>query len=57
MKATVATRFGEPAEVLKLKTLAHPQPPVPGEVMLRAGTGAARFKVDTQTGRHGGINS
>jgi NADPH2:quinone reductase len=35
MKAIVATRFGEPAEVLELKTLAHPQRPGPGEVLVR----------------------
>ena len=35
MKAIVATRFGEPAEVLELKTLPDPQPPGPGEVVVR----------------------
>jgi NADPH:quinone reductase len=35
MKAIVATRFGEPAEVLELKTLPEPQPPGPGEVVVR----------------------
>jgi NADPH2:quinone reductase len=35
MKAIVASRFGEPAEVLELKTLPGPQPPGPGEVLVR----------------------
>jgi NADPH2:quinone reductase len=35
MKGIVATRFGEPAEVLELKTLPNPQPPGPGEVLVR----------------------
>jgi NADPH2:quinone reductase len=35
MKAIVATRFGEPAEVLELKTLPDPRPPSPGEVAVR----------------------
>ena len=35
MKGIVATRFGEPAEVLELKTLPDPQPPDPGEVVVR----------------------
>ncbi|MGF6788358.1 alcohol dehydrogenase catalytic domain-containing protein [Paraburkholderia sp. 35.1] len=35
MKAIVATRFGEPAEVLELKTLPDMQPPGPGEVVVR----------------------
>ena len=35
MKAIVATRFGEPAEVLELKTLPDPQSPGPGEVVVR----------------------
>jgi NADPH2:quinone reductase len=35
MKGIVATRFGEPAEVLELKTLRDPPPPGPGEVMVR----------------------
>jgi NADPH2:quinone reductase len=35
MKAIVASRFGEPAEVLGLKTLPDPQPPGPGEVLVR----------------------
>jgi NADPH:quinone reductase len=35
MKAIVATQFGEPAEVLELKTLPDPQPPGPGEVLVR----------------------
>jgi NADPH2:quinone reductase len=35
MKGIVATRFGEPAEVLELKTLPDPQPPAPGEVVVR----------------------
>jgi NADPH:quinone reductase len=35
MKAIVASRFGEPAEVLELKTLPDPQPPGPGEVLVR----------------------
>ena len=35
MKAVVASRFGEPAEVLELKTLPDPQPPGPGEVLVR----------------------
>ena len=35
MKGIVATRFGEPAEVLALKTLPDPPPPAPGEVVVR----------------------
>jgi len=35
MKSIVATRFGEPDEVLELKTLPDPQPPGPGEVVVR----------------------
>jgi NADPH2:quinone reductase len=35
MKAIVATRFGEPAEVLELKTPPDPQPPGPDEVVVR----------------------
>ena len=35
MKAIVATRFGEPAEVLELKTLPDPPSPGPGEVVVR----------------------
>jgi NADPH2:quinone reductase len=35
MKAIIASRFGEPAEVLELKTLPDPQPPGPGEVVVR----------------------
>ena len=35
MKAIVATRFGEPAEVLALKTLPDPTPPGPEEVVVR----------------------
>ena len=35
MKAIVATRFGEPDEVLELKTLPDPPPPGPGEVVVR----------------------
>lgn len=35
MKAIVATRFGEPAEVLELKTLSEPSLPGPGEVLVR----------------------
>jgi NADPH2:quinone reductase len=35
MKAIVASRFGEPAEALELKTLPDPQPPGPGEVLVR----------------------
>lgn len=35
MKAIVATRFGEPAEVLELKTLPDLQSPGPGEVVIR----------------------
>lgn len=35
MKAIVAARFGEPAEVLELKTLPNPQPPGPDEVVVR----------------------
>lgn len=38
MKAIVATRFGEPAEVLELKTLPDPLPPGPGEVVIRVTT-------------------
>ena len=35
MRAIVASRFGEPAEVLQLKTLPDPPPPGPGEVVVR----------------------
>jgi NADPH:quinone reductase len=35
MKAIVASRFGEPAEVLGLQSLPDPQPPGPGEVLVR----------------------
>jgi NADPH:quinone reductase len=35
MKAIVASRFGEPTEVLELKTLSDPPPPGPGEVLVR----------------------
>jgi len=35
MQAILATRFGEPAEVLELKALPEPQPPGPGEVVVR----------------------
>jgi NADPH2:quinone reductase len=35
MKGIVAIRFGEPTEVLELKTLPDPQPPGPGEVVVR----------------------
>jgi NADPH2:quinone reductase len=35
MKAIVATRFGEPAEVLELKTVPDPQSPAAGEVIVR----------------------
>ena len=35
MKAIVASRFGQPTEVLKLKTLPDPPPPGPGEVVVR----------------------
>jgi NADPH2:quinone reductase len=35
MKAIVASRFGEPAEALELKTLPDPQPSGPGEVLVR----------------------
>jgi NADPH2:quinone reductase len=35
MKAIVASRFGDPAEVLELKTLPDPQSPGPGEVVVR----------------------
>jgi hypothetical protein len=35
MKAIVATRFGQPADVLELKTLPDPTPPGPGEVVVR----------------------
>jgi NADPH:quinone reductase len=35
MKAIVASRFGEPAEVLGVKTLPNPPPPGPGEVLVR----------------------
>ncbi|MEX3899890.1 hypothetical protein [Paraburkholderia sp. BR10954] len=35
MKAIVLTRFGEPEQVLELKTLADPTPPGPGEVVVR----------------------
>ena len=35
MKAIVATQFGEPAEVLELKTVPDPAPPAPGEVAVR----------------------
>jgi NADPH:quinone reductase len=35
MRGIVLTRFGEPAEVLELKTLSDPPPPGPGEVVIR----------------------
>jgi NADPH2:quinone reductase len=35
MKGIVANRFGEPLEVLKLKSLPEPQSPGPGEVVVR----------------------
>jgi NADPH:quinone reductase len=35
MKGIVLTRFGDPAEVLALKTLSDPPPPGPGEVVVR----------------------
>jgi NADPH:quinone reductase len=35
MKAIVASRFGDPAKVLELKTLPDPQQPGPGEVVVR----------------------
>ena len=35
MKAIVATRFGEPADVLALQSLPAPQSPGPGEVVVR----------------------
>src|SRR5580704_1328722 len=35
MRGIVATRFGEPAEALELKILPDPQPPGPGEVLVR----------------------
>jgi NADPH:quinone reductase len=35
MQAIVATRFGEPADVLALKTLSDPSLPGPGEVVVR----------------------
>jgi len=35
MKAIVASRFGEPAKVLELKTLPDLQPPGPGEALVR----------------------
>jgi NADPH2:quinone reductase len=35
MKGIVLTRFGDPAQVLKLKTLPDPPPPGPGEVVVR----------------------
>jgi len=38
MKAIVASRFGEPDKVLELKTLPDPQPPGPGEVVVRVTT-------------------
>ena len=35
MRGIVLTRFGDPAQVLKLKTLPDPPPPGPGEVVVR----------------------
>ena len=35
MRGIVLTRFGDPAEVLELKTLPDPLPPGPGEVVVR----------------------
>jgi NADPH:quinone reductase len=35
MRGIVLTKFGDPAKVLELKTLPDPQPPGPGEVVLR----------------------
>ena len=35
MKGIVLTRFGEPSQVLELKTLPDPPPPGPGEVVVR----------------------
>jgi NADPH2:quinone reductase len=35
MRGIVLTRFGDPAEVLELKTLPDPPPPGPGEVLVR----------------------
>jgi NADPH:quinone reductase len=35
MKGIALTRFGDPAQVLELKTLPDPPPPGPGEVMVR----------------------
>jgi NADPH:quinone reductase-like Zn-dependent oxidoreductase len=35
MTGIVLTRFGNPAKVLKLKTLPDPPPPGPGEVVVR----------------------
>jgi len=34
MRSIVLTRFGEPAEVLELKTLPEPSPPGPSEVVI-----------------------
>jgi len=36
MKGIVLTRFGDPAQVLELKTLPDPPPPGPCEVVVRA---------------------
>jgi NADPH2:quinone reductase len=35
MRGIVLSRFGDPAEVLELKTLPDPLPPGPGEVVIR----------------------
>jgi NADPH2:quinone reductase len=35
MKAIVASQFGDPAKVLELKTLPDPEPPGPGQVVVR----------------------
>ncbi len=35
MKGIVLTRFGDPAEILELKTLPDPPPPGAGEVVVR----------------------
>jgi NADPH2:quinone reductase len=35
MQGIVLTRFGDPAQVLELKTLPDPPPPAPGEVVIR----------------------
>jgi NADPH:quinone reductase len=35
MRGIVASRFGEPTEVLELETLPDPPPPGPGEVVVR----------------------